>query len=123
MKHTQQSRRQFLRTLSFGAAGLGLGVSLPAARYGRIQGSNDRLQVGVMGTHSRGHALARGYARLEDAEVTYICDVDSRAVDKTVAAVQEIQASTPKGVKDFRQILDDQSLDALIIATPDHWHA
>ncbi len=123
MKSTDHSRREFLRTLTYGAAGIGIGVAFPAARYGSIRGSNNRLQVGVMGTNSRGHALARGFARLEDAEVTYICDVDRRAIEKTVDTVQEIQTLAPKGVRDFREMLDDQSLDALIIATPDHWHA
>jgi len=54
------------------------------------------------------------------ADVTWVCDVDSRAVEKTVAAVRARQQHGPSGITDFRRALDDPALDALIIAAPDH---
>lgn len=76
-----------------------------------------------MGVAGRGDALAKSFASQSDVEVLYICDVDSRAVDETSAAVSEIQSDQPKGVVDFRRALDDADVDALVIAAPDHWHA
>jgi len=117
------SRREFMKTMAFGIAGLGMARGVRAGRYGKIQGSGDRIRLGVMGTHSRGHALATGFAKLEDADIVYICDVDERAREKTAAAVNDIQSGTVRQVEDFREILDDGSVDALAVATPDHWHA
>src|SRR5206468_1381946 len=58
-----------------------------------------------------------------DVEIAYICDVDDRAIAKGVKAALKRQKTEPKGVKDFRKLLEDKSLDAVTIATPDHWHA
>jgi predicted dehydrogenase len=82
-----------------------------------------------MGVNGRGNALAQSFARIAGSEVTYICDVDSRAVTKTIAAVSEsrngssLQQRRPTGVTDVRRVLDDPDVDALVIAAPDHWHA
>jgi predicted dehydrogenase len=119
------SRRQFMAWI--GAAGIGATAS-PAIRatsasYSQVAGSNQRVRVAVMGTNSRGDSLAASFARLPGAEVVSICDVDSRAIAKTQDKVEKLQKSRPKGVTDLRRVLDDQSVDALIIAAPDHWHA
>ncbi len=112
-------RRRFIKTTA--AAGVAMSVAGRGA-FARPS-PNDKILVGVMGVHSRGHELARSFAAQPDAEVLYVCDVDSRAVEKTAAAVAEIQEKKPKGVTDFRTTLDDGDLDALVIAAPDHWHA
>jgi predicted dehydrogenase len=72
--------------------------------------------------NGRGSGLASGFCRSENCAVAYVCDVDQRAVDKAVRLVADAQGTSPSGVKDFRRILDDPSVDALVIATPDHWH-
>ncbi|SHG59241.1 Predicted dehydrogenase [Fodinibius roseus] len=116
-------RREFLKKIST----LGLGMGLVGAGAPRVfaGGSpNKKIVVGVMGTNSRGAALAEGFARLPGAEVAYICDVDEKAMANGIKAVEEGgQKKKPKGVKDFRRILDDKALDALVIGAPDHWHA
>jgi predicted dehydrogenase len=75
-----------------------------------------------MGTNGRGHELARGFVALPGVEIGYVCDVDERAAGKGLAAVKDKQTTPPKVVKDFRMILQDKAVDALVIATPDHWH-
>ena len=76
-----------------------------------------------MGVNNRGLALALGFASRPGVTVTHICDVDTRAVAKAIAAVKEKQPSAPQGVGDVRRILDDPAIDILVVATPNHWHA
>lgn len=123
----KSSRGEFIKTVAAGMAGAGLVFGRPQLGLARIRSRKnppgDKIIVGIMGTNSRGTALARGFARLPEAEVGYVCDVDERANAKAATAVNEFQEQAPKGVKDFRRILDDKAVDALVIAAPDHWHA
>jgi predicted dehydrogenase len=113
-------RRSFV--LQGGAAVLGLsGLRRESPLHGRVP-MTDRPVVAVMGVNSRGNELATAFARV-GADVAWVCDVDSRSVEKTVAAVRALQEHSPLGITDFRRALDDPALDALIIAAPDHWHA
>jgi predicted dehydrogenase len=113
-------RRSFILQGSTAALGIStLGRFSPSRS---ISQGGDRITAAVMGVNSRGNELAKSFARV-GADVRYICDVDSRAVEKTVADVAAMQDKSPVGVGDFRRALDDQSLDALVIAAPDHWHA
>ncbi len=111
------NRRAFLKS-SLGTAGiLALGSSA------RVLGANDKIVVGVMGLGGRGTFLAEKFAERPDVEIAYLCDPDRRRFARAREAVEEAQDRSPKMVQDFRQILDDKSVDALINATPDHWHA
>jgi len=112
-------RRHFLQL----TAGTGLVACATAARAGQATAASDRLVVGVMGVNGRGRSLASGFARQPNVEIGYICDVDSGALGRAVGAVGDAQAKTPKGVEDFRRILDDPDVDILVVATPNHWHA
>jgi predicted dehydrogenase len=113
------SRRTFIQTTA--AATLGLGVSRAAAF--QAGGANDRVVVAVIGTNSRGAQLARVLSVLEGAEVGCICDVEEKALAKGMKAVAGRQARTPKTATDLRRVMEDKDIDALVIATPDHWHA
>ncbi len=81
------------------------------------------LSVGIMGVRGRGRGLATGFAGMPDVEVTYICDVDEEVLHTRSSDIQQLQGKSPKSVRDFRRILDDPGVDALVVATPDHWHA
>jgi predicted dehydrogenase len=122
----KNSRRKFLKTAAAASAGLSFGGVLPgfsARSYASILGANDRIKVGIMGVHSRGLALAENYAKQKNCEVAYICDVDSQSMEKALGVVEKGQGHRPKGAPDFRTALEDKSLEAMVIATPDHWHA
>ncbi len=114
------ARRDFLKgTLAGTAAGLTIlsGSSAKAA-------PNDRINVAVIGIRGRGSSLANGFAAMPEAQVTHLCDIDSRLFDerrKEVAGRQE--GKTPEVAQDLRRVLDDKSVDAIVVATPDHWHA
>ena len=114
-------RRRFIQRTTSATAALSSWSVLSAARGADRPGA--KLVVGVMGTNGRGTALASEFAELAGAEVAYVCDVDRRAIDKATSAVVKQGAKSPVGVVDFRSILDDDSVDALVIAAPDHWHA
>ena len=113
------NRREFVRR---GALATGAAAAVLRAVRGAAAPSN-RVVLAVMGTNSRGTALARGFARLEGAEVAWICDVDERAVAKGAAAVTEACGKAPAGARDVRRVVAEKELDALVIAAPDHWHA
>jgi len=114
------NRRQLLKHSTVLGAGLASGAALPAPAQTR--GANDKIILGFMGVNSRGRDLANGFSTVEGCEIAYICDVDERAIGKTIEAVGKRQQKAPQGVRDFRKILDDPAVDALVIAAPDHWH-
>jgi len=103
-------------------AGVGLGVLNKLSPLGGLIQEPTGMVVAVMGVNSRGNELSKAFVRM-GAEVRFICDVDSRAVEVTVGEVGELQGKQPKGITDFRRALDDQAVHALVVAAPDHWHA
>ncbi len=119
------TRRDFIKRATTGTA-LTLGGFLPAfsaKSYANILGANDKIRVTVMGVNSRGQALATNFAKQPQCEVTYLCDVDSRAITNCIGAVNKAAGYIPKGEKDIRKILEKKEVDAVVVATPDHWHA
>lgn len=94
-----------------------------AKSYARIIGSNERIQVSLMGVNSRGKALAQNFATQKNCDVIHICDVDSRAIVKCLSALRDRQGIEVKAYTDFRKSLESKDIDALVIAAPDHWHA
>lgn len=120
------SRRLFVKNTVKAAAAASIGGVLPgfsAKSYASIMGANERIKVGIMGVNARGLALSRNYARQKNCEIIHICDVDSRAMAKCIDTVEGIQHTRPAATPDFRKALEDKSLEAMVIATPDHWHA
>jgi predicted dehydrogenase len=118
-------RRDFLKKAMAGTVGLTIGSKLSASSarsYNSISGANEVIRVAIIGCNSRGASMAGTFARQVGTEVVYICDVDDIAMQKGINAVQGVTGKAPKGEKDFRKILDDKNLDAVYIATPDHWH-
>lgn len=116
-------RRDFLKTTS--AAGLGaLATSRGVAPLFALGGSpNEKVVVGVMGLNGRGTVLARGFAGGVNSTVGYLCDVDSTVLEKARVAIGQAQDKPPHAVADIRRVLDDRNVDAIVIATPDHWHS
>src|ERR1700739_4608135 len=116
------TRREFLDTLAVGAAGLA--ISSTAKSYGQILGSNDRLNFSVIGVHSRAYAYIFWLkANKESARIAYVCDVDTNTMKKFAGDVQNAFGYAPATDQDFRHILQQKDVDAITIATPDHWHA
>jgi predicted dehydrogenase len=111
-------RRRFLKTsIAAGAA-----LAAPAARGART-GANEKFIVACMGVRGRGRSLLYGFAEMPDVEVKTICDVDTRLFEECAKATEERQGKRPGVERDFRRLLDDKDLDAIVMGTPTHWHA
>lgn len=122
MSEQRFDRRHFLGAAAAASAGFALGPAIRSARAAN-EDANDRIRVGVMGTNGRGSSLAQSFGRAAGAEVAYVCDVDERAAKKAAEIVVGLQERAPQITGDFRRILDDDAVDVLVVAAPDHWHA
>lgn len=116
----QHSRRQFLSTAASLAAGAGLLSSLPAAARGII-GANDKIRIGAIGINGMGWSDLTALLRNPEAAVVALCDVDKNVLDKRVAELAR-QGIKVKTYSDYRKLLDDKDIDAVVIGVPDHWH-
>lgn len=109
-------RRQFVAS-GAGAAAAASGLMNQAAG----QDTPTPVRLGVMGL-SRGLALAKDLCQLPGVEIAYLCDADSTRTAAAVAGLAKLPGSTPATTGDFRDILKDESVDALVCAAPNHWH-
>ncbi|GEO05143.1 dehydrogenase [Adhaeribacter aerolatus] len=120
------SRREFMKKAGLGTVGLALSSTFgfSAKSYNRIIGANELVRIATIGVNSRGNSMGRTIAQQKNAEVATVCDVDERAIPKAIKSIMDAKAkSTPKSEKDCRKVLADKSIDAIYIATPDHWHS
>src|SRR5260370_1393963 len=102
------SRRGFLQAASLVAA---QGVSVTAA--------NDRIQVGIIGTGARAQEMMEALLLLPQAEITGVVDAYKGRVERAL----ERTGNRARAYSDYREILADKSIDAVVVGTPDHWHA
>jgi len=113
------TRREFVGRLAAGTAAL----AISAKSYEQILGANERLNFAVIGLNGRGGAhLSSLKANQKDARIAYVCDVDRTILDKFAARTTQVMGEAPKSEQDFRRILEARDIDAVTIATPDHWH-
>lgn len=120
------NRRQFLGSSAANAAGMAVGmvgIGLAEAHGQRPAGVSERARLGVIGVRTQGLDVAKALAKLPAAEVAALCDVDERVLEASAGKVEELQQRPPRKVRDFRRLLDDPSIDAVVVAAPDHWHA
>jgi len=126
------TRRKFVETSLKSAAAAGMVSMLPAGIAG-CKTTKDRLVVGLIGAKGMGWSNASEFIKHPDIELAAICDVDQNVLDQRIADATEIlQKKTdqgipvsikkPKGFSDYRKLLEEKDIDAVIIGTPDHWH-
>ena len=97
--------------------------AITAAAASRVWGANDRINVAIVGLGGRGSAHLNIYSRLPDARVAGLCDVDQAAREKAQATLMKNTSEKGKEFEDMRQAFADPGIDAVSIATPNHWHA
>jgi predicted dehydrogenase len=84
---------------------------------------NEKIHLAVLGVHGRGRGLLHGFSRFDDVEIVAVCDPDENVIAKALKSIDKRQTREPKVVKDLRRVFDDRDVHAVVIATPDHWHA
>ena len=126
-----RSRREFLSTGLTLAAGAGLAGILPGGltSCSRPKGPNDRIRVALIGCRNMGFTDACAFLEHPDVQLVGVCDIDSNIRKSRIIDIQKYaydkQLPVPKLEEygDFRKVLDQKDIDAVIVATPDHWHA
>lgn len=113
------TRRQFLKTSQQAAALASAAATLPFAAHG----ANEKVVIGLMGAGGRGSQLLEWFAARPDIEVAWIAEPDESRSQKAAARIEKLVGKPPTLTQDFRRMLDDKRVDAIINATPDHWHA
>jgi predicted dehydrogenase len=109
-------RREFLTTAAAGAAALAFSPPASAA-------DSRKVVVGVIGPGGMGMNHVTNLVRRPDVEIACVCDVDKNRLADAAKAVEKVSGEAPKAVTDMRHLLDDKTIQAVFIATPDHWHA
>ncbi len=115
--HETLNRRDFVKLSS---AGIAAAAVLSGSTSQAARGANDKLVVALIGCGGRGTGDAGQFRKLPNVEVGYVCDVDA---NRLASAAKTFNLAAGKAVNDLRRVLDDKSVDAVIVATPDHWHA
>ena len=112
-------RRDFLKTtgkaITVGAARLALG--------GKILGANERVRVAICGVRGRGNDHIHGFSHVPGTEIVAICDIDENVSSQRIAEIEKMGLPKPKSYVDIRKLLEDKDIDAISIATPNHWHS
>lgn len=122
--NSEVSRRNFL----YGAAAAGVAAaaapSISARSYAQIAGANERVNFAVIGLNGRAGAhLSSLHANRDRAHIAQVCDVDSTILARFANKTEKMTGNAPAKVADFRKVLASKDVDAITIATPDHWHS
>jgi len=121
---SQLTRRCFLQSASAAAAGSSV-LLCGTKASGRVLGANDKVRVAVVGVNGRGNEHIKELLKLPDAEIAYLVDPDQNVLARRLKEVETASKGLqkPRGAADLRRVLEDKNVDAISIATPNHWHA
>jgi len=123
-KESGINRREFLKNSAKAGVGLAALSGMAGATHPeRVLGANDRVQIAVVGLHGQGFAHVQEYAKMGDVAIAAVCDVDENVLAQSLAKMEKMGLSKPKTYIDYRKLLDDKSIDAVSIATPNYWHS
>ena len=114
------TRRSFLKRSLAAAATVTIAGTKSS---GKVLGANDTIHIAVAGLNGRGGSHVGAWGRMKGVEITYLIDPDSRIHASRADQVRQRGGNTPRSVADIRAALEDRELDAISIATPNHWHA
>jgi predicted dehydrogenase len=112
------NRRHFVQSVIASAA-----MARTVASGDNPVAASEKVNVAFIGIRGRGKALIGAFSALPDVNIACLCDVDSRVLESVGVEVEKKRGHRPQLVGDLRRVLDDKSVDAVVIATPDHWHA
>ena len=118
------NRRKFIGDGSRLLAGAALATQIPSVLQGQTKAvaAADKIRIALIGARSMGWGNLENAMKQPGVEVAAICDIDSEILNNRVGEVEKKMGKKPAAYKDFRKLLDDKSIDAVIVGTPDHWH-
>ncbi len=121
---TQSNRRRFLKS-SFASMAGGSFLITGTRASGQIDGANDRVRICVAGLHGRGQSHIGGWLAADNVEIAYAIDPDARVLSNAMNSLQKRTKGEFKtqGIRDLREALKDKNVDAISVATPNHWHS
>ncbi len=118
------SRRNFLKSAALAGGAAAAPRPLAAAAPPPSDGSpNDRINLAVVGIHGRGKTHIAKFGAMPGVRIAYLCDIDERLFPAAVDEIEQAHGYRPKTHFDLRKVLEDPEVDAISVATPDHWHA
>jgi predicted dehydrogenase len=112
------NRRRFLQSSAASLATLSAATAIGAADK-----PNEKIHLAFLGVHGRGRGLLHGFSGFADVEVVALCDPDENVVADALKSLDARHKRKPKYVKDLRRVFEDRDIHAVVVATPDHWHA
>lgn len=116
-------RRNFTKNTSAMLAGsMIMGPAVLNAASSKSISPNDKLQIGVIGCNGMGWSNTMSILKMQDVDLIAICDVDKNVLKKRLEDYKQQRSNTPKTYTDYRELLNNKDIDAVIIGTPDHWH-
>ncbi|MEZ5071962.1 MAG: Gfo/Idh/MocA family oxidoreductase [Bacteroidales bacterium] len=118
------SRRDFLKKSAYMVGGTGLAASLSPAAFGMItpKAPSDVVNLGLIGCRSMGFAVLQKHLELPDARCIALCDIDQNVLEQRAKDIEDSHGNRPAMYSDFRKMLENKDIDAVIVSTPDHWH-
>ncbi len=117
------TRREFVKKGSVGLAAGTVLMSTSAKSYAKILGANDKINMAVIGIRGRGGSHIKNFTKNKNVRMKYIVDIDENLYDRRIKEIEDIAGYKPKTEWDMRKVFDDKEIDAVSIATPNHWHA
>ncbi len=118
----ETNRRKFIKNVSIGAAGAGVFTILPSNVWSADVAPSDKVNVALIGCRNHGFKVLRDHLNYNDAVCVALCDVDDNVLNERAKTINESYGQTPKLYKDFKKMLEQKDIDAVVIGTPDHWH-
>ena len=117
-KSESVTRRKFIKNTTGAAIALGFPSIIPSSAFG----ANDKVQVAVLGLNGRGKSHIKGFQALKDAQVATLCDPDKIILTTRASEFETAYSAKVKVEQDLRKVFEDKNIDAVSIATPNHWH-
>lgn len=118
----ETNRRNFIKQTGIAAAGLGMVSAVPGASWARNVALSDKVNVALIGCRNMGFGVLKHQLSFPEVNCVALCDVDQNVMKEKAAEIEKNFNQKPKLYTDFRKLLENKDIDAVIIGTPDHWH-